>query len=421
MSKSLLQKNTRFLLIWLPLVLLACSVLFYIVLDMHTHHMQEKQLLLKENNIWNAFIAGNRNIEKHITGEYDIVEGNAGLDIATGEPRDTILIYDNQNKKLPFKILTSNLQWGGQPYHITTYTSSTEVSHLIIKVFITEAVILMLLLAAIVVLNRISSGLLWRPFFSTMKEVREYDITHNKASNLPDQTGTKEFDELNKVLSNLINNVNTAYNRQKQFVENASHEMQTPLAIIRSKLELLINQPGLTEKTAFLLGDITEANDRLSQMNKTLLLLAKIENSQFPDAEEINMALILEQILNNFRQHYDNFPELTFHIDNNIIVKASRPLIEILISNLVNNAIIHNKQNGKINIELQPHYLLIENTGKPPEINPEELFERFKKSSYQTKTTGLGLALVKQICLLYQYGIRYEYHEGWHRLKIDFA
>ena len=420
MSKPLLQKNTRFLLIWLPVVLLVCSLLFYAVLSGHAHHMQEKQLLLKQYNIWNAFTGNSGNIEKHITGEYDIAEGNFDLSIKPGEPRDTEVYYANTKKVLPFKILTTNLQWQDRPYHITTYVSSTEISHLIIKVFITEAIILILLLIAIVILNRKSSGILWKPFFSTMKEVKEYDITRNKQLHLPVQTGTAEFDELNKVLTELINNVNTAYYHQKQFVENASHEMQTPLTIIRSKLELLINQPDLTEKAASMLSDITEANDRLSQMNRTLLLLAKIENSQFPDTEEINITSILQQALNNLKLYYDNFPALTANIENSVIVKANRSLIEILISNLVNNAIIHNKTDGEINITLQPSHFVIENTGSPLDINPEELFERFRKGSYQTKTTGLGLALVKQICHLYHYEITYAYNSGWHKLKIIF-
>ena len=420
MSKPLLQKNTRILLIWLPIVLLVCSFLFYIVLSGHAHHMQEKQLLLKQYNVWNTFTAKSGNIEKHITGEYDIVEGKADASIVKDEPEDTAIYYTNKQKVLPFKILTTNFKWEGRPYHVTTYVSSTEVSHLIIKVFITEAIILILLLIAIVALNRKSSGILWKPFFSTMKEIKEYDITRNRLVHMPVQTGTTEFDELNKVLTDLINNVNAAYYYQKQFVENASHEMQTPLAIIRSKMELLINQPDLTEKAAFLLGDITEANDRLSQMNRTLLLLAKIENSQFPDTEEINLAPILQQLLNNLKLHYENFPALTTNIESSVIVNANCSLIEILISNLVNNAIIHNRTDGKINITLQPSLFVIENTGLPLEINPGELFERFRKGSHQTKTTGLGLALVKQICHLYHYRISYEYNNGWHKITVIF-
>lgn len=421
MSKPLLQKNTRFLLIWLPVVLLCCSILFYVLMHMQAHHMQEKQLFLKQRNVWNTFIAKEGNIERHIVGEYDISEGNTNRNIELDEPRDTSVFYADKNKMLPFEMLTSQLKWNKSTYQITTYVSSTEINHLIIKVFITEAFILLLLLIAIVLLNKKSAGLLWKSFFSTVKKVSEYDITQNTALTLPVETGTTEFDELNKVVNNLISNVNAAYLNQKHFVENASHEMQTPLAIIRSKLELLINQPNITEKSATLLRDITEANDRLSQMNRTLLLLAKIENNQFPDMEVVDISELLNHTVNNFKNFYEDFPQVDAVIENDVTVNANRSLIEILISNLVKNSIEHNQPEGKIIVRLAGKQLTIENTGMAPQTNPDLLFERFKKGSHQTKTTGLGLALVKQICNLYQYSVAYQYNEGWHKIEINFS
>ncbi|HXL58275.1 MAG TPA: HAMP domain-containing sensor histidine kinase, partial [Chitinophagaceae bacterium] len=314
----------------------------------------------------------------------------------------------------------SQLVWNNNNYQITTYISSTEITHLIIKVFLAEAFLFVLLLIAIVILNRKSSGLLWRPFFSSMKKINEYDITQNQSLALPLETGTTEFDELNKAITILINNVNAAYYNQKQFVENASHEMQTPLAIIRSKLELLINQPNLTEKAASLLGDITDATNRLSQMNKTLLLLSKIENNQFPDMEEVNISQMLHDVISNFKNYYDNFPKVEFTIAEDVIINVNYTLIEILISNLVKNAIEHNQPEGKIIFNLSSSHLTIENTGPPLQIKPEQLFERFKKGSHQTKTTGLGLALVKQICNLYKYSVSYHYNIGWHRTEVIF-
>jgi signal transduction histidine kinase len=124
--------------------------------------------------------------------------------------------------------------------------------------------------------------------------------------------------------------------------------------------------------------------------------------------------------LNNFQSYYDNFPALTANIGDADIIIANRSLIEILISNLVNNAIIHNKADGKINISLQARQLVIENTGAPLEVETEELFERFKKGSYHGKTTGLGLSLAKQICQLYHYEIRYRYNNDWHTLQVNF-
>jgi signal transduction histidine kinase len=249
----------------------------------------------------------------------------------------------------------------------------------------------------------------------------EYDVTKNTSLDIPKETGTIEFNRLNNELNKMIARVNNAYYNQKQFVENASHEIQTPLSIIRSKLELLINQPDLTKKSASLLGDITEANDRLSQMNKTLLLLAKIENNQFPDVENISLSQLLQDGIVSFQQHYEEkFPSLTLDIDENVSINANKVLIEILLSNLIKNAIEHNVPGGFISVKLKGRNLYVENTGAFLEGNPEELFERFKKSSYQSKTTGLGLALVKQVTLLYHYELSYQHDKGIHEVKIKF-
>lgn len=420
MSKPLLQRNTRYLLLWLPVVLFACTLLFFVLMRMQAHHMQEEQLILKQKNIWNAFKSKSGNIDSHISGEYDIVLSENNASIELNEPRDTTVYYPDKQKSLPFKILTSELNWNNKTYQVTTYVSSTEIKHLIIKVFLGEALLFVLLLVAIVILNNKSSRLLWKPFFLTMKKVNEFDITRNQSLTLQSKTGTTEFDELNTVITNLINKVNAAYINQKQFVENASHEIQTPLSIIRSKLELLINQPDLTETNASLLGDITDATNRLSQMNKTLLLLSKIENNQFPETEAVNLSQIVERVLNNLIIFYENFPEVESEIQPDVMLNANHSLAEILISNIIKNAIEHNQPNGKIIVHLSPSHLLIKNTGPSLQTNAELLFERFRKDSHQTKTTGLGLALVKQVCTLYNYMVTYTYNDGWHQIEVFF-
>lgn len=421
MSKSLLQKNTRSLLLWLPIVLLASSILFYVMLQWHAHHMQEKQLLLKQNNVWTAFTSQPENFVRQVQGEYNIEEVVAASGI-NSEPRNTAIYYQDEKQLLPFEVLTNYHSWNGKIYQLSTYVSSKEIHHLIIKVFATEAVILLLLLLTVVIVNKRSSLTLWTPFFSTLQEVKRFDIIRNQSLSLPPSTGTVEFDELNKAITSLIDNVNQAYHQQKQFVENASHEMQTPLAIIRSKLELLINEPELTEKAASMLSDISEANDRLSEMNRTLLLLAKIENNQFPDVEEISIASLLLNLINNYKNHYDgDFPKLTQNIESQKRVIANRSLIEILLSNLIKNAVEHNQSGGVIVIALSDSELSIKNTGAEPKVEPGLLFERFRKGSHKSKTTGLGLALVKQICLLYHYSIKYIYQNGWHEVTVGFC
>jgi signal transduction histidine kinase len=422
MSKPLLQKNTRFLITWLPVVLLAGSLIFYFVLQLHAHHMQEKQLLLKQSNVWTAFTLQPDSFPPHIEGEYDLrlIDGNAKT--LNDEPTDTSIYLKGSGQSLPFEVSTVYHSWNGKTYQLSTYVSSREIHHLIIKVFLAEAVILILLLLTVVIVNNRTSLFLWKPFFSTIQRVKDFDIRRNQNPDLPLSTGTTEFDELNKEIASLIGNANQAYIQQKQFVENASHEMQTPLAIIRSKLELLINQQDLTEKTASLLSDITEANEHLSQMNRTLLLLAKIENNQFPETEKVHIPGLLRELISNYRNYYNGeFPPLTEDIHSEITVDANHLLVEILLSNILKNAIEHNKEKGFIDIKILDSKLLIKNPGIAPETETSLLFNRFIKGSHQSKSTGLGLALVKQICLLYNYEVKYSFREGIHEIIIDFS
>ncbi|CAG5010912.1 HAMP domain-containing histidine kinase [Dyadobacter flavalbus] len=421
MTKTLEQKNTRYLFIWLPLVLLVGSALFYVMLVFHAHHMREKQLDLKQANIWKAFTLHPESMVLHIAGEYDIDANKRVINDLPNQPRDTSLFDHEKKQFVEFAILTRQMNWKGEPYRLTTYVSSKEVSHLIIKVFLAEIAILLFLLLAIVIVNRRSSRVLWQPFFLTLKKAAAYDLVRNPSMHLDSQTGIAEFNQLNHELNDLVGKVNKVYTNQKQFVENASHEMQTPVAIIRSKIEFLINDPALTERTAVLLADITAANERLSQLNKSLLLLAKIDNNQFPQVEQVDVSQVIEKILENYHEHYEHFPKLTKSIQPQIIIVANLSLFEILLSNLVGNAVIHNIPNGRIHVELNTEKLMIVNTGNEIKDDPEKLFERFKKGDDASKTTGLGLALVKQITQLYQLKIQYEYENAEHRITVFFC
>jgi len=421
MNKTLEQKNTGRLLVWLPMILLVGSVLFYVMLSYQAHHMQEKQLELKLQNVWTAFSSQTGSMPMHIKGEYDIVQVSADAGGPSEEAGDTSLYYKETGQQVNFQMLTRRLEWNGKHYLLTTYVSSKEISHLIIKVFIAEIVIFLFLLLGIVIINRRSSRLLWQPFYDTLKRAGAYDVVRNPELQLEKQTGISEFNQLNSELTDLIEKVNSVYINQKQFVENASHEMQTPIAIIRSKMELLINDPALTERTASLLADITSANERLSQLNKSLLLLAKIDNNQFPEQDRVNVSDVLEKILRNYQQHYEDFPPLTKSVQPDVFIVANLSLVEILLSNLVGNAVIHNIPEGYIKVHLDATKLVIENSG--PEItgDPETLFERFKKGDDASKTTGLGLALVKQVTRLYRLRVHYDYQNGVHRMTVFLA
>jgi signal transduction histidine kinase len=406
MSRSLQQKNTRSLLTWLPLVMLAGSVFFYLILMGHIRHMKNQQLQLKQNNTWRAFALDTVHVPLRLAGEYEIAPGS-------GE--------DLERDSANLALMAQTHQLGGRPYRVTTYISAREYQHLLIKVSLSEAVIFILLLAAIVIVNRTESRWLWKPFYRTMELIRGYDIRKSQVLSLDPDTGVKEFDRLNQTLAELIDQVDSAYRNQKQFTENASHELQTPLAIIRSKVELLMEGSGLNEDSAQLLQELMEANERLSQMNKNLLLLTRIENGQFPEVEPIDVSHEVQRLTEFFRDYYAGEGVETKTANSaGVRVRANPALIEVLINNLLRNAYIHNIAGGWVEISLSPNTLVIENTGPVIGEDPERLFDRFRKGRVDNRTTGLGLALVRQIAQLYHYEVGYTYRDGRHRLTVSF-
>jgi len=407
MSQPLQQKNTRSLLTWLPLVMLAGSLFLYLLLMGHIRHMKHQQLQLKQTNVWKAYALDTSRIPRNIAGEYNITPGISNEAAA-----------DSAN----FSYLTQTHRLNGRPFTVTTYISAKEYRHLLIKVGFAEALIFFLLLIAIVVVNRFAARKSWTPFYKTMTDIGAYDIRHSKPLSLDAATGIEEFDQLNQTLLSLIENVDQAYRNQKQFTGNASHELQTPLAIIRSKVELLAESPGLTEDSAQLLQEIAEANERLSLMNKNLLLLTRIENSQFPEIEPIQLSQLVDRLIQFFKDYYENeVAATTTTIQPNVHITANPALIEILINNLLRNAYIHNIPGGWVDIHLTQTTLVINNTGPVIHDDPERLFDRFRKGRVDNRTTGLGLALVREIAQLYHYEIRYTYNDGRHQLAVTFA
>jgi signal transduction histidine kinase len=255
-----------------------------------------------------------------------------------------------------------------------------------------------------------------------MDRLGHYDINTHQQLELESETGISEFNELNHVVKQLSDRTHEAYINQKQFVENASHEIQTPLAIIRSKVELLMEQQELSIESAELIMDIGDANNRLSKLNQTLILLSKIQNKQFIERAEVNLSELISKNLENLSQYYlENMPLCELYIKQHIVLNANPELLDILCNNLLRNAVIHNIPSGYIKIQLTANHLIIENTGRPLTIDPQLLFERFQTGDDKTKkTTGIGLAIVKQICDLHGYKINYIYHNQIHKLSITF-
>lgn len=280
--------------------------------------------------------------------------------------------------------------------------------------------ILVILLVGFVLVTRVVSNKLWSPFYQILHLIEAFDIEQKNKPYFPD-TKTLEFYKLRQALERLIWGNIKAYEREKEFTQNASHELQTPLAVFQSKLDILLQDPDLTKHQSVILQQLYEASSRLLRINKNLLLLAKIEYDQFTIKEPLNVKGLIAEVLPYFSEQAEE-KQLTITADmpDNILIEANKGLTEIMINNLLMNAIRHNVKNGNIDIRLSENSLIVKNSGVEVALNDQNIFQRFTKNSVQAHSSGLGLALVKKISNINNWQVNYYFEKSIHIFSISF-
>ena len=280
---------------------------------------------------------------------------------------------------------------------------------------------MIIIIIALLVANRHSSRQGWKVFYDTIEKINNYDVNSHETFSL-NQSDIKEFADLNRVLLIMTERIKNDYINLKEYIENASHEIQTPLAIINSKMELLLQTGDMTEKQYKMVADAYEASIRLSRLDKTLILLAKIENRQFPDSKPVNPAIMINDQLESLEDLiHSKKIKVIKKLDDQIAIQMNPYLTEILLVNLIKNAIRHNITGGELIVELSNSRLRIANSGPPLKMDPEMLFKRFQKSSQSPESLGLGLAIVQKICDMYGFKVGYSYQNEMHEMIVEFT
>jgi len=316
------------------------------------------------------------------------------------------------------RALVSSVTAGDKYYKILIVESTVETEDLIRLIFTITIGVILLLLAVLLIINRFILNKLWGPFYSIMKGLRVFRIADNQELPKVD-TNIDEFKELNTVVTDMAGRAKLDYKDLKIFTENASHELLTPIAVINSKLDSLIQTENFSERQSKLLTDLYGAVSRLNRLNQSLLLLAKIENRLLHEQVQIDLKALIAEKLNQFEEI---FQEKNIQVKtelNDKKIYANPYLADVLLNNLVNNAIRHNYKGGAIVIGLSDERLVIENTGDDPELNPDQIFVRFHKSS-RSEGSGLGLTISKQICESYHFKLDYGFSEGHHTFTVRF-
>ena len=417
---KLLSKYNRVNLIATIIVLFVSAICYYFLIQSVLITQLDKDLKVEELEI-KDFIKENNRLPDPTNykdeQEEFIPSGNqkadrryTSVDIFNKEHHE-----DVSYRQLQFPVLIAANQ-----YKILIRKSQEETDDLIQLIVIITLGILVILLVTLFLINRFLLNKLWKPFNSTLQQIKQFNLSGKEKVQL-EQSDINEFTELNDAVRIMTGRVSRDYDEIKSFTENASHEIQTPLAIIKSKLELLSQSENLKEEQMNSIQSVYEATNRLSKLNQSLILLTKIDNQQFRESEEVNISSLINKHLNNYEELIAaKFITIKKNIEDNVNMNMNEALAEILISNLITNAIKHNIDKGIIEITLSNNHLLISNTGLPLKIDPSELFERFKKDKVSSESLGLGLSIVKKICERYSYGIKYIYSDTLHTITINF-
>ncbi len=320
-------------------------------------------------------------------------------------------------------VITSFYTINGSHYRITTYSFIPSFYQLLPGVVDSFKWILLLLLVLVVISGGLISKYILAPFKRTIRVIQAFDLKQKEPIHLSG-TRTSEFRELNEFLKKMTDEAREDYQSLKEFTENASHELQTPTAIIRGKLDLLM-ESDIRDEQAVLIAEMQNALERLSRIHSSLTLLTKLENKEYEAKEPVCISRLMREALGSFAELMQ-MKALTLHADiaEKIYVPLHASLADLLLTNLISNAIRHNSpiagDSGTIFVSLSREGLVIANTGREPQIPTIELFERFKKGNPGSDSIGIGLAIVRQICDLSHFDIIYEFRSGFHILSISF-
>ncbi len=332
---------------------------------------------------------------------------------------DTI-IYDKHEKEMvDYRMLSFTKKVDGKIYKISLIDSKLETEDQVEMIFYFMIILFAIIVCILFFLNRWLSASIWKPFYKTIDQIKSFRISQ-KGDVIFEESTIYEFNILEKTLQNMIQSAQSEYCILKEFTENASHEIQTPMAIIQSKLESVLQDKTLSSERYEQIQSAYETISRLSKLNEALLLLTKIENQQFPDTKEINFYALIKDRL-EFIAELIEFKELTikFNTELEFKTKINPYLAEILVNNLLGNAIKHNIKNGEIQISCKQNQLSISNSGETLTIPPEKLFQRFIKHNSKKDSTGLGLAIAYEICEKSNLKLEYNYQEKFHHLTIS--
>ena len=334
--------------------------------------------------------------------------------------RDENIYIADKREREPARVITSIFHdAAGNYYELTVTTPTFE------KVDLFEAVLgwIVVLYVALLVIVLTITMIIFRRGLQPL-----YDLLHwldayrpgGRPERVPNNTDVEEFRRLNVALQQAVDRSEELFERQSQFIGNASHELQTPLAIIGNRVEWLLDSTTITEEEAGELFKIKKTLSRAVRLNKTLLLLTKIDNGQFPESVEVDLVQMIRESAESYGDVYaEREVSVTQSLPAEFMVEMNESLAATLVTNLIKNAFVHSSNGSEVHISIAGRTLTISNAGEEP-LDKEHIFERFYQAARKEGSTGLGLALVAAVCRNYNLRLEYFFADGKHHFEVEF-
>lgn len=348
---------------------------------------------------------------------YEVSDEYAGMHPHLSYHDEMVYITDKGETE-PARVLTVIFQTdGGQFMELVVYTPTIEKYDLRQAILGWIVFLYVVLLLVIVLLNAWIFHRHMKPLYKLLNWLDRYRLGRENEP-LENNTRITEFHKLNEAAVLSAQRSERLYEQQKQFIGNASHEMQTPLAICRNRLEMLMEDDTFTEKQLNELIKTHQTLENLTRMNKSLLLLCKIENGQFADGKPVCLEALLHRYLEDYQEVYAyRHIQVSVEVAAPFCVEMNESLALVLVANLLKNAFVHNAEGGKLHITVTADSFAVSNTGEGP-LDEKRIFERFYQGRKKEGSTGLGLALVDSICKATRLSVQYAYEGGMHTFRI---
>ena len=333
------------------------------------------------------------------------------------EDRDVYLYWKKETE--PARVLTKIFHDDdGTAYRLIVSTPTFERDDIIRAILIYIAIIYTVLLCTILAVTVVVFKYSMKPLYSLLRWLDGYR-PGNGTEGFPNEETVFEFKKLTKAARETIERAENHLERQKQFIGNASHELQTPLAVLGNRIEWMMDNTSLTEEQFTELSKMRQSISRLVRLNRTLLLLSKIDNGHFLDRSNVDIVSIIENELEVYKEIFAE-KELVckVNVPQSFVVQMDEMLATTMVSNLIKNAFVHSPEGDTIEITISQGELSVSNSGDEA-LDGARLFDRFYTNG-KTGSTGLGLALVKSISGYYDFGLEYIYRNGKHNFYIKF-